>query len=73
MSNVITNAVQQSGSRIGQAGHYARVGWTLLNAVIAVIAGISTLNMAVANTGMATINEFASPLMQQLAQMGREV
>jgi hypothetical protein len=72
MSNVIATAVQQSGGRIAQAGHYARIGWTLVNAVIAVIAGISTLNMAVANTGMATLNEVASPLMQQFARLGRQ-
>jgi len=71
MSNVITTAVQQTSSRIAQASHYARIGWTLVNAVIAVIAGISTLNLAVANTGMATLNEVASPLMQQFARLGR--
>ena len=72
MSNMIATAVQQSGSRIAQAGHYARVGWTLVNAAVAVIAGISTLNMVVANIGMATLNEVASPIMQQLARLGRQ-
>jgi hypothetical protein len=41
--------------------------------MIAVVAGISTLNMMVANVGMATINEFASPITQQFARFGREV
>jgi hypothetical protein len=72
MSNVITTAMQQSGGRLAQVGHYARTMWTLCNAVIAVVAGISTLNMAVANTGMATLNEVASPFMQQFARLGRQ-
>jgi hypothetical protein len=72
MSDVITTTVQLSGGRIAQAGHYARTAWTLVNAVIAVVAGISTLNLAIANTGMATLNEAASPFMQQFARMGRQ-
>jgi hypothetical protein len=72
MSNVITTAIQQSSGRISQVGHYARTTWTLAIAVIAVIAGITTLNMVVANLGVATLNEIASPFMQQLARMGRQ-
>ncbi len=72
MNNVITMAIQQSGVRIAQVGRYARIGWTLTIAVIAVIAGISTLNMVVANFGVATLHEVASPFMQQLARIGRQ-
>jgi hypothetical protein len=71
MNNVITT-LQQSGGRFAQIGHYARTTWTLCNAVIAVVAGVSTLNMAVANTGMATLNEVASPVMQQFTRFGRQ-
>jgi hypothetical protein len=69
MSNVITMAIERSGGRIAQAG---RIGWTLAIAVIAVVAGISTLNMVVANFGVATLHEVASPFMQQLARIGRQ-
>ena len=71
MSNEITT-LQQSGGRFAQLGHYAWTTWTLCNAVVAVVAGVSTLNMAVANTGMATLNEVASPFMQQFARLGRQ-
>jgi hypothetical protein len=64
--------LQQSGGRFAQVGHYARTTWTLCNAVIAVVAGVSTLNMAVANTGMATLNHVTSPLLQQFARLGRQ-
>jgi hypothetical protein len=40
--------------------------------VIAVITGVSTLNMAVANTGIATLSEVASSFQQQLVRLGRQ-
>ena len=70
---VITAALQQVGGRAAQVAYCARQTWTLFHAMIAVIAGISTLNMMVANVGMATITEFASPITQQLARLGRQV
>lgn len=73
MMTVITAALEQVGGRAGQVGYCARQTWTLCNAMIAVIAGISTLNMVVANLGMATIHEFASPITQQFARFGRQV
>jgi hypothetical protein len=72
MSSLFTTAIQQSGGRIPQVGHYARTTWTLALAVIAMIAGISTLNMLVANMGVAALHEVASPIMQQLARFGRQ-
>jgi hypothetical protein len=72
MSSVITTAIEQSGGRCAQLGHYTRTAWTLFHAVIAVIAGVSTLNMAVANTGMATLSEVASSFQQQFARFGRQ-
>ena len=41
-------------------------------ALIAVIGGISTLNMVVAHLGVATLNDVASPFLQQLARFGRQ-
>jgi hypothetical protein len=72
MTTLITTALQQSGHRVAVAGHYARTTWSLVNAVIAIIAGITTLNMIVANSGIATVNEVASPILQQFARIGRE-
>lgn len=72
MSNRIANALQPSLARVGQFVHCARTTWTLVNAVIAVVAGISTLNMAVANAGLATLNELASPIIQQFARLSRQ-
>lgn len=72
MSQVITITLQQVAGRTAQVGYCARQTWILLSAMVAVVAGISTLNMVVANLGMATINEFASPIMQQFARIGRE-
>lgn len=66
-------AFQQCTGRMAQAAEYARTGWTITLAVIAVIGGISTLNMTIAHLGMATLNEVASPFMQQVARLGREV
>ncbi len=57
---------------MGQMAYCARTGWTVTLAVIAVIGGISTLNMTIAHLGMATLNEVASPFVQQLARLGRE-
>ncbi len=72
MTSIITTAFQQCTGRLGQAADYARTGWTVAMAVVAVIGGISTLNMTIAHLGMATLNEVASPFMEQLARLGRE-
>jgi hypothetical protein len=71
MTNLLSKMLQSSG-RAAQAAQYARIGWTLANAVVAIVAGISTLNLAVAHLGMAALNEVASPFMQQLARIGRQ-
>jgi hypothetical protein len=72
MHNTITAALQHSGGRLTQASHFARTLWTVIHATVAVVAGITTLNMAVANLGMATLNEVASPVFQQCARFGRQ-
>jgi hypothetical protein len=69
---VITAWLQRVDEQIKAAGHYGRTSWSLVNAVIAVVAGISTSNLAVADCGFATISELASPLMQQFGGAERE-
>lgn len=49
---------------LARFGTCLRTTWALGSAVVAVIAGISTLNMVSANHGMATLNEIASPFTQ---------
>jgi hypothetical protein len=72
MTGFITTTIQQCTGRIGQAAEYARTGWAVAMALIAVIGGISTLNLTIAHLGMATLNDVASPFMQQFARLGRE-
>jgi hypothetical protein len=72
MSHLVTVAVQQASGRGSVMAHYVRALWTVAGAVVAVVAGISTLNMAVADAGLATLNEFAAPVMAQMARMGRQ-
>ncbi len=72
MTGFITATVQQCTGRMARAIYFARAGWNVTLAVIAVIGGISTLNLTIAHLGMATLNEVASPFMQHLARIGRE-
>jgi len=72
MTNPISPFLQQSSGHAAQAACYARTGWTVTMALIAVIGGISTLNMVVAHLGVATLNDVASPFLQQLARFGRQ-
>jgi uncharacterized membrane protein len=72
MNNVIAETAQQTGGRLMMAGHYLRTSWALVNAVVAVVAGLSTLNMAVANSGMATLNQATAPLWQQFRSTRQE-
>ena len=72
MTSIVTTAFQQCSGRIGQTVEYARTGWTVATAVVAVIGGISTLNLTIAHLGLATLNDVASPFMQQFARLGRE-
>ena len=72
MTNIFTAAFQQCTARVAQVVYCVRIGWTVTLALFAVIGGISTLNLTIAHLGMATLNEVASPFMQQLARFGRE-
>ena len=53
-------------------GHGVRTAWMFGGAVIAVVVGVSTLNMISANYGMATLNEIASPLFEQFGRSDRQ-
>ena len=72
MDPVITIAPQSSGARYFVA-HYIHTSWMVLGAVIAVIAGFTTLNMFMADSGMAVLNEHAAPVMTFFARLTRQV
>lgn len=72
MNGAIAATVQQTGGRLALAEHYLRTSWSVVNAVIAVVAGYSTLNVAVANAGLATLNEATFPLRRQFVRAGRQ-
>jgi hypothetical protein len=52
--------------------HYAHAGWRLVSAVVAVIAGFSTLNMTLADSGLASLNEQATPFTSLFARLLRQ-
>jgi len=51
---------QQSIGRGRVARHYAHVGWQLLSGTVAVVAGFSTQNMTLADSGLAVLNQHAT-------------
>jgi hypothetical protein len=61
---------QQAGRR-GRATHYAYTGWRLLSATAAVVAGFSTLNMTLADSGLAMLQEHTAPITSMLARFTR--
>ena len=64
MSHMIAAAVEQASGRGTLLMHYARTVGTGVWAMIAVVAGLSTLNMAVAESGLLTLNEMFEPVLQ---------
>lgn len=66
IDNSATNPLQRG--RSAQLGHCVRTTMAVGSALVAVIAGVSTLNMVTANRGIATLNEIASPFMQYFSR-----
>jgi hypothetical protein len=62
---------EQAGRR-GRATHYACTGWRLLSATAAVVAGFSTLNVTLADSGFAMLQEHTAPLTSILARLTRQ-
>jgi len=59
MKKVATTAEQTSGT--GNAlTQMARTVWMLLHAMLAVVVGFATLNMVLADSGMAVLNEHSA-------------
>jgi len=69
--NEVAAAEQQSGRSGNWLAHYAHYAWMVVHAVFAVVVGFSTLNMTLADSGLAVLNEHAAPYMTLLARLTR--
>ena len=56
----------------GRALQYAHLTWMVAVAAIAVVVGFSTLNMMLADSGLAVLNEHAAPFMTLFARLTRQ-
>lgn len=56
----------------GFFAHQAHTVWVVLHAVIAVLVGFATLNLFLADSGMAVLNEHAAPYLPFLARLTRQ-
>jgi hypothetical protein len=56
----------------GRVMQYAHLSWMLVVAAIAVVVGFSTLNMMLADSGLAVLNEHAAPFMTLFARLTRQ-
>lgn len=70
MEQVITS--EREAKRGAAFTHYAHTGWQLLSATVAVVAGFSTLNMTLADSGLAVLNEHAAPLFTVFTRLTRQ-
>jgi hypothetical protein len=59
-----------SGGRGRLATHYVHTGCRLLGAAAAVLAGFSTLNMTLADSGLAILQEHTAPLLSRFTRQG---
>ena len=64
-------AEQQSSRRGKIVTHYAHTGWLVVHAVVAVVVGFSTLNMTLADSGLAVLNEHVAPFGTFIARLTR--
>jgi hypothetical protein len=60
----------QARGRGRLATHYAHTGWRLLGAAAAVVAGFSTLNMTLADSGLVVLQEHTAPLFSRFTRQG---
>jgi len=64
--------VQKQGGRGHFLVHHARTSWMLASALMAVVAGIATLNLILTDSGMAILNHHLGPLMAHLSRLNRQ-
>jgi len=68
MSGALTTTTQKQKIMT----HHAHTAWMLVGAVIAVTVGFATLNMLLADNGMAVLNEHATPYLPFLSRLTRQ-
>lgn len=69
MSVALTTTTRQKQALVT---HHARIAWMLVGATVAVVAGFATLNLILADNGMAVLHEHAAPLLPFLSRLTRQ-
>ncbi|HUN89334.1 MAG TPA: hypothetical protein VMU28_11110 [Terriglobales bacterium] len=69
MSTALATTTQKK-MRLGT--HQAHIAWMLVLATVAVVAGFATLNLFLADSGMAVLNEHAGPYLPFLSRVTRQ-
>ena len=67
MSGALTTTRQKQE----RVTHHARTAWMLVGAVVAVTVGFATLNLFLADNGLAVLNEHATPYLPFLSRLTR--
>lgn len=70
--NRVSTAEQQASGRGNVVMHYAHTTWMLVLAVTAVGVGFATVNMMLADSGMAVLNHHAAPVMTFIGRLTRQ-
>ncbi|MGZ4787668.1 MAG: hypothetical protein ACXVZX_04055 [Terriglobales bacterium] len=68
----MSTSEQQMSGRGNVIGHCARTLWMLLGAMLAVVVGFATVNMVLADSGFAVLNEHSPMLTAFLTRMTRQ-
>ena len=66
------NIVATTGIGMRALTQYVHTAWMVVVAVVAVVVGFSTLNMMLADSGLAVLNEHAAPVMTFCARLTRQ-
>jgi len=66
------NFAATTGISVRALTHYAHIAWMVTVAAVAVVVGFSTLNMMLADSGLAVLNEHAAPVMTFCARLTRQ-
>jgi hypothetical protein len=63
---------EQAAGRGNVVTHSVRMGWMLLSAMLAVVVGFATLNMILADSGMAVLNEHSALFTAFVARLTKQ-
>ena len=68
----MSGALTTTGQKQELVTHHARTAWMLVGAAVAVVAGFATLNLLLADNGLAVLNEHATPYLPFLSRLTRQ-